>query len=163
MRPERQGDAEPIRAVTALAFAGMPYSDGSESEIASRLRDAGALSVSLVADSNGEIIGHIAFSQVHLSDGSSGWFGLGPLAVSPRFQRRGVGSALVEAGLAWLQELQAAGCVVLGDPAYYGRFGFQADTALRLSGFPAEHFQALVLKGSKPDSATVQFHSAFGC
>src|SRR5690606_18603384 len=113
-----------IHTLVAAAFDGHPHSDGSEPAIVDRLRADGDLTISLVAEDGGEIVGHIAFSPVTISDGNEGWFGLGPVAVAPQRQREGIGAALIEHGLALLRERGSAGCVVLGDPAYYGRFGF---------------------------------------
>ncbi|MEQ8371447.1 MAG: N-acetyltransferase [Alphaproteobacteria bacterium] len=165
IRPEAPGDAAAIRAVTAAAFAGMAHSDGTEPAIVDGLRAAGALTVSLVAVADGTIIGHAAFSSVTIDQagdhGGRGWLGLGPVSVAPGWQRRGTGSALVRAGLALCQESSAGGCVVLGEPAFYGRFGFRADPRLRLEGVPPAYFQMLAFGGDVP-SGMVRFHPAFG-
>jgi putative acetyltransferase len=160
LRDESPSDHAAIGALTALAFAGMPYSDQSEPQIIERLRAAAALLVSLVAEEDGEIIGHCAFSPVTLSTGVPGWYGLGPVSVHPDKQGRGIGQALIEEGLHRLRACHAAGCVVLGDPAYYGRFGFRADPALVLPDVPAEYFQILVLHGPAA-SGIVAFHPGF--
>ncbi len=161
IRPERANDAAAIHALTREAFAGAPHRDGTEQDIIDALRAAGALSVSLVAEEGGALVGHVALSPVELSDGSQDWYGLGPISVAPAQQGRGVGSALMHAALAALQPRGAAGCVLLGDPAYYARFGFRADPRLRLPGVPAEYFQAVLLQGIWPD-AEVRYHEAFG-
>lgn len=161
IRPEQPHDIDAIHALTRAAFANAPHRDGTEQDVVDALRAAGALSVSLVAEEGDELIGHVALSPVTLSDGSDGWYGLGPISVAPAQQGRGVGSALMRAALAALQERGAAGCVLLGDPAYYGRFGFRADPRLRLRGVPAEYFQAVSLRGEWPD-ADVRYHEAFG-
>jgi putative acetyltransferase len=124
------------------------------------LREAGRLSVSLVAVDERCVIGHVAVSAVNVADGSSGWFGLGPVAVEPARQNDGVGTQLVHAALETLRQRGAAGCVVLGEPRYYKRFGFRADSALVLAGVPAAYFQALSLDGSRPRGA-VRYDSAF--
>jgi len=160
IRPERPQDIPTIHALTRDAFANAPHRDGTEQDIVDGLRAAGALSVSLVAEDGSDLVGHVALSPVTLSDGSQDWYGLGPISVAPAHQGRGVGSALMKAALAALQESDAAGCVLLGDPAYYGRFGFRADPRLRLPGVPAEYFQAVLFKGSWPD-AGVSYHPAF--
>ncbi|WP_312316081.1 N-acetyltransferase [Stenotrophomonas sp.] len=161
IRPERAQDIPVIHALTREAFADAPHRDGTEQDVLDALRAAGALSVSLVAEEGGALVGHVALSPVTLSDGSEDWYGLGPLSVAPAQQGRGVGSALMQAALAALEERGAAGCVLLGDPGYYGRFGFRADPRLRLAGVPPEYFQAVLLKGAWPD-ADVQYHAAFG-
>lgn len=160
VRPERAGDEKAIGAVTAAAFADMPFSDQTEPLIIERLRAAGALAVSLVAEEKGEILGHVAFSPVSVSGGETGWYGLGPISVSPSRQRHGIGSSLVNAGIDRLRALGAAGCVLLGDPAYYRRFGFRLDHGLVLPDVPPGHFQALLLHG--PDAlGIVAFHPGF--
>jgi putative acetyltransferase len=161
IRPERAGDQSAIHNVVAAAFAGQPHSDGSEPGIVDALRADGDLAISLVAEDGGEVAGHAAFSPVTISDGSEGWFGLGPVAVAPKRQREGIGAALIERGLALLHERAAAGCVVLGDPAYYARFGFAHDPALAYPGPPPEYFQRLVI-GVSNASGIVTYAPAFG-
>lgn len=160
IRPESPDDSAAIHAVTELAFRGHPHSDGSEPRIVRGLREAGALSVSLVAEVDGEVVGHVAVSPVTISDGSPGWHGLGPISVAPARQRLGVGSALMQAALAQLRTQGAAGCVLLGDPAYYRRFGFQARPGLVYPGPPAEYFMALPLDAALP-RGVVTYHPAF--
>ncbi len=142
------------------AFLNAPHTSHTEQFIISALRKAGALTVSLVADAAGTVIGHVAVSPVSISDGTCGWCGLGPIAVAPEHQDRGVGSRLMHAALVRLREDGAAGCVVLGEPGYYGRFGFRADPGLVLPGVPPEYFQALSLDASRP-RGTVAYHEAF--
>lgn len=160
IRPERLGDAAAIHDLTAAAFRGLPYSSGAEARIVDALRAAGALTVSLVAVVTGEIVGHVAFSRVTIDGEAGDWFGLGPVSVAPGRQRQGIGTALIEAGLARLRELGAGGCVVLGDPAYYGRFGFAADCALRYGDVDPRYFQALAFSGRLP-TGYVRFHPGF--
>ncbi|WP_228766491.1 GNAT family N-acetyltransferase [Pelagerythrobacter aerophilus] len=161
IRPERAGDERAIHDVVHAAFDGHPHSDGSEPAIVDRLRADGDLTVSLVAENGGEIVGHVAFSPVTISDGSEDWFGLGPVAVMPERQREGIGAALIERGLTLLRERDAAGCVVLGDPAYYGRFGFAHDQALTYPGPPPEYFQRLLI-GASRTSGAVTYARGFG-
>ncbi|MBT2767725.1 N-acetyltransferase [Stenotrophomonas sp. ISL-67] len=161
IRNERPDDIAAIHTVTRDAFLSAPHSSGTEQHIVDALRAAGALSISLVAEDAGGIIGHVALSPVQLSDGSTDWYGLGPISVAPHRQGEGIGSALMRAAIKALQARGAAGCVLLGDPGYYGRFGFRADPRLRLAGVPAEYFQALQLQGEWPD-AEVSYHAGFG-
>lgn len=161
IRRERPGDEAEIRRVTTEAFAGHPHSDGTEPDIVDALRRDGDLALSLVAESDGVAIGHAAFSQAMLSTGEPGWFALGPVSVDPQSQRRGTGRALIEAGLAQLRERGACGIVVVGDPAYYARFGFLRDTPLGVSDPLSAYFQVLAFGGSIP-CATVTFARAFG-
>ena len=160
IRPETSADAAAIASVVERAFAKGPFSSHTEQYIVRALREARALSVSLVAMQDEKLVGHIAFSPVKVSDGAKHWYGLGPLAVDPQLQRNGIGSALVRAGIEQLRALSAAGCVVLGDPAYYGRFGFRVTNGLAYPGPPPEYFMARVLSGSAPQGE-VTYHAAF--
>lgn len=143
IRDEKLADIPSIFNLTQQAFAGLEHSSHTEQFIVNALRNSGQLSLSLVALSNNRLIGHIAFSPVQISDGSKGWYGLGPVSVLPEYQGQGVGTQLIHAGLEALKDLDALGCVLLGDPAYYGKFGFKANTSVILSGVPAEYFQIL--------------------
>lgn len=160
IRSERPDDAAAIEAVTLAAFKGAPHTAHTEQLIVRALREAGALSVSLVAEDAGVIVGHVALSPVVLSGGEPGWYGLGPISVVPALQGRGIGTRLMQAALDALRDRGAAGCVVLGDPGYYGRFGFVADPALVLPDVPPVYFQALPLNGAMP-VGTVRYHPAF--
>lgn len=163
LRAERDADAPAIEQLTRAAFLHAPHSDHSdhsEHRIVAALRAAGALSVSLVAETAAEIVGHVAVSAVTISDGTPDWYGLGPISVQPSQQGRGVGSQLMRAALQALRERGAAGCVVLGDPHYYGRFGFAADAALQFPGVPAEYFQALHW-AAPPPRGVVTYAAAF--
>lgn len=160
IRQETPADIDAIDRLTRDAFLHAEHTEHTEQFIVKALRDAGALSVSLVAELDGAIIGHAAASPVSISDGTPRWFGLGPVSVAPGHQQQGVGSQLIRQLLDALRQLGAAGCVVLGEPAYYGRFGFRAETGLLLPGVPAAYFQALVLDGALP-AGSVSYHPAF--
>jgi len=163
IRREQDGDEAAIAQVITTAFAGEEWSDGNEAAIVARLRDDLDLESSYVAVTPaGSLVGQIAFSRVRIDGRDCGWFGLGPLAVLPDWQRRGIGAALVEAGLEDLRRIDAAGCVVLGEPGYYGRFGFGHDPGLAYAGaFMPEYFQRLVLRG-EPARGEVSYAAAFG-
>ena len=161
IRPERKGDAETIRELTARAFDGLSYSDGSEPAIVDRLRADGDLTLSLVAEDENAILGHIAFSPVTITDGAADWFGLGPVGVLPSHQRDGIGSALVRRGIVDMRARGTKGIMLLGDPAYYTRFGFAHDPRLAYPGPPPEYFQYLRLDGLMPQG-TVRYAPAFG-
>lgn len=161
IRPERAGDEAAISRIVAEAFAEAEHSNGTEAQIVEQLRASGSLSLSLVAERDGGVVGHIAFSPVAISDGSAGWFGLGPIAVTPDCQRAGIGAALIEQGLDQLRKMGAAGCVVLGEPGYYGRFGFRHEPALTYPGPRPEYFQCMVLGGA-PAAGEVRYAPAFG-
>lgn len=161
IEPERPGDAGAIRALTTAAFAPMPFSDGDEARVIDDLRAAGALTLSLVAlTAGGELVGHIAFSPVRIDGRPGAWYGLGPVSAAPGRQRQGIGTALITEGLERLIALGAAGCVLLGDPAYYRRFGFRSDPALTYQGRPNRYFQRRILAGP-PATGDASFHPAF--
>lgn len=127
IRHETAEDTQAIGEVTACAFQHAPHTSHTEQHIVSGLRRAGKLAISLVAEADGTVVGHVAISPVSISSGASGWFGLGPVSVLPQHQGRGIGSQLIREALRLLRGSGASGCVVLGEPRYYGRFGFQAD------------------------------------
>ena len=160
IRDESPSDIQAIDTITRAAFAHHPYSRQTEQFIVKALRAAGALAVSLVAEEAGEVVGHIAFSRVSVPEGGEGWYGLGPVSVAPACQRRGIGSALVREGLARLNARQAAGCILVGDPGFYRRFGFSALPGLVHAGVPDENVLALRFGVARPRGA-VTFHPAF--
>jgi putative acetyltransferase len=160
IRDETPGDFAAIGAITAAAFAPLAISSHTEQFIVEALRAAGALSVSLVAEVDGEVVGHVAFSPVSISDGSAGWYGLGPVSVRPDCQRRGIGKALIKEGLARLSRLGAAGCCLVGHPDYYRQFGFANAPGLTVDDVPAEFVFALAIAGSMPQG-NVTFHEGF--
>jgi putative acetyltransferase len=160
IRAELPGDETAISRLITAAFLEAEHSGGNEAAIVDSLRRAGTLAVSLVATEHRRIVGHVAFSPVTVDGRSDGWFGLGPVAVEPALQGKGIGRALIEAGIAELRERGSKGCVVLGDPAYYRRFGFAADPHLYLPGVPPEYFQGLSFRG-EPCSGAVSYQPAF--
>ena len=164
IRDERPGDEAAIRNVTKDAFANAPYADGSEPLIPERLREAGALTLSIVAERDGEVVGHVAFSPVEIVTNSGvkhGWRGIGPLSVRPDAQRQGIGTALMHEGLRRTREAGAPGCVLIGDPNYYGRFGFAAREGLTYAEVPSAYVLALPFADVEP-KGNILFHPAFG-
>lgn len=162
IRPETTADFPAIEAVTAAAFLNAPHTSHTEQFIINALRTAGQLTLSLVAEENSEIVGHIAISPVTISGENLQWYGLGPVSVTPERQGRGIGSELVRQALARMRQLGAAGCVVLGEPHYYGRFGFTATPNLVLPGVPPEYFQAILLNlNATSPTGVVSYHEAF--
>jgi len=160
IRDETAADADVIAAVTVAAFETLALSAHTEQFIVAALRAAKALTVSLVAEVNGRVAGHIAFSPVTISDGTPNWYGLGPVSVLPERQRQGIGTALIEAGLSRLQALHAQGCCLVGHPEYYPRFGFVNVAGLGCEGVPPEAFFALLFAGRMP-RGSVTFHASF--
>jgi putative acetyltransferase len=160
IRPEQPADIAGITRVTEQAFREHPHSEQTEHFIIEELRRAGALSVSLVAERDGEIVGHVAFSPVKISDGSQDWYGLGPVAVLAELQHQGIGTALINRGLEAVRALGARGCVVLGEPGYYGRFGFESRPDCVFEAAPQEYFQTLAF-GRHAAVGKVSYHPAF--
>jgi putative acetyltransferase len=160
IRSETDSDVNAIGNVTATAFKTLEISSHTEQFIIKALRAAKALAVSLVAVMNGEVIGHIAFSQVTVSDSTPGWYGLGPVSVLPAYQRQGIGKALIQEGLSRLKAMNAQGCCLVGHPDYYRQFGFQNPSGLMVEGVPREVFFALSFDGHYPQG-TVTFHEGF--
>ncbi|TRD11196.1 N-acetyltransferase [Erythrobacter insulae] len=161
IRPEAAGDEKTIHALTTAAFKDMPFADGDEPDLIDRLRAASDLTLSLVAEDVERIVGHIAFSPVTISDGTRDWYGLGPVSVWPELQKKGVGSALIERGIADLRAAGAKGIVLLGSNIYYPRFGFVHEPQLTYKGAPPEYFQCMLLDGELPSGET-RFAPAFG-
>ena len=159
IRPEQAEDIQSIYDVTAAAFLNAPHSDHTEQYIVAALRESHALTFSFVAEDEGDIVGHVAISPVIISDGSEKWYGLGPISVLPRCQGKGIGSQLMTAAIEGLNSIGANGCVLLGDPSYYQRFGFCACAGLALPGVPAEYFQALLIQGELPQGE-VSYHKS---
>lgn len=160
IRSETDADASAIAEVTVAAFKTLEVSQHTEQFIIRALRAANALTVSLVAELDGRVIGHIAFSPVTISDGTRNWYGLGPVSVMPKYQRQGVGKALIQEGLSRLKEMKAQGCCLAGHPEYYRKFGFENVSGLALPGVPQEVFFALSFHGHYPQGS-VAFHKAF--
>lgn len=160
IRAETRGDISAIRQVNIEAFADHPISRQTEHLIVHALRAAGALDVSLVAVEEGTVLGHVAFSRALVGDDECGWYLLGPVAVSPAFQGKGIGSALVEAGLSEIRSHGAHGCVLVGDPAFYGRFGFATFPELEYEGVPHEYVLGLAFADQEP-SGRIHAHDAF--
>lgn len=160
IRDETDADIAAIADVTITAFETLQISSHTEQFIIEALRAAKVLTVSLVAELDGRVIGHIAFSPVTISDGTRGWYGLGPVSVTPEYQRRGIGKALIRKGLSRLRSIGAAGCCLVGHPDYYKKFGFKNISGLVHQGVPQEVFFALSFDGHIPQGNVV-FHDGF--
>jgi len=160
IRNENDYDVNAINEVTVAAFKTLEISNYTEQFIIEALREAKALTISLVAEMDGCVIGHIAFSPITISDGTPNWYGLGPVSVLPEYQRQGVGKALILEGLKRLQDINAQGCCLVGHPEYYRQFGFKNVPELVMEGVPQEVFFTLSFDGHTPQG-TVNFHEGF--
>jgi putative acetyltransferase len=160
IRSETNDDIEAIAEVTIAAFQTLEISNHTEQFVIEALRAAKALSVSLVAEVDGRLVGHIAFSPVTMSDGTQDWYGLGPVSVLPEYQRQGIGKALIHEGLSRLKGMGARGCCLVGHPEYYKKFGFDNTPELVHEGVPPEVFLVLSFDGNTPQG-TVTFHEGF--
>ena len=161
IRSEQTSDIEAISQVTFAAFLGRFSDHPTEHLIVDSLRDAGMLTLSLVAELNGKIVGHVAFSPVSINSEFIGWYGLGPVSVIPELQKQGIGSRLIREGLSLLKARGAKGCVLEGSPKYYQRFGFKSYPGLTYHGSPGpEFFMALPFYEEIP-SGSAEYHKAF--
>jgi len=157
---EGPADYAEIYRVTKLAFTGRPYAGGDEQDLINRLRDVGALTLSLAAFTNNELVGQATFSPASQSDGSAPWYALGPISVHSDHQSQGIGGALIKEGLDWLIERGALGCILTGDPKYYGRFGFELSPEHVPKAESQEYFQIKYLTEFRPQGRFC-FHEAF--
>lgn len=162
IRVENENDRAPVYSVNVSAFE-----TSAEAILVNALRKQAQPIVSLVAEENGEVVGHIMFSPVSLSGFASlKASGLAPMAVAPEYQRKGIGSALVLAGLEQCKLLGFAAVVVLGHPDYYPRFGFSPSSRFGIDSeyeVPEDVFMALELQPGALSGKTgrVKYHDAF--
>ena len=164
IRHETPADIEAIRSLNYAAFKDHPHhepgAEPTEHLIVDNLRETAALVLSMVAEKDGQVVGHIAISPVTIGGEDRFWFGLAPVAVSPEHQSQGIGSQLIRTAIGEIKKLSAGGIVVLGDPKYYGRFGFKHSDEIVLPGVPAEYFMALPMV-DRAASGDVAYHPAF--
>jgi len=150
IRAEHPSDDPAINDLTIRAFTGMPYSEGTEAPIIRLLRQSGDLALSLVAEENGIVIGHIAFSPIKIG-AHQNWFGLGPIAVEPSRQRAGIGKVLINKGLEMLKDRGASGVALIGNPDVYRSSGFTSDGRLTYKGLETRYVQRIVFYGPDPE------------
>ncbi len=153
-------DFDQVIEVISLAFKTIPYSNHDEDEIVARLAAAGDLAVDLVAMAGDVVVGFIAASPVTIGGERCDWYGLGPVAVLPEYQRQGIGQQLIEKSLKDLIMMHAEGCVVVGEPAYYQRFGFKTSAMIYYPSTPDGYFLSLVFKQNNK-RGVVRYHDAF--
>lgn len=159
VRAETPDDVGSIREINRAAFG-----VSVEADLVDRLRSDGDLILSLVAEDDGRVIGHCGFSRltVHDSGEVTAAVSLGPVAVVPAEQRRGVGQMMIRDGIARLRQAGETLIFVLGDPNYYSRFGFDAGAATACrTPYDGPYLQALRLHGDAPSTGEVQYASAF--
>jgi len=161
IRHEKPTDIKAIAEVTIAAFEDHAFSQHTEQFIIDDLRRVNALTLSMVAEVDDKVVGHIAFSPVTISDGTTDWYGIGPVSVQPEYQCRRIGTELVNKGLDMLKGIGGKGCALVGVSSYYFRFGFKNYPQLIHEGLPKEVFLAKQLNGQTVPSGTVEFHYAF--
>lgn len=143
VRVETAADRDAVWQAHRLAFG-----RNDEADLVNALHDGGFVRLSLVAEKDAQVVGHVLFSDLPIVEdaGTVAALALAPLAVLPDHQRQGVGAALMHRGLEMCREHGHRIVIVLGDPRYYGRFGFSSELAARLgSPFPRAAFQAVEL------------------
>lgn len=167
IRAEKTTDIEPINQLILLAFANHPHQDPNlgvtEHLIVQNLRQSAALTISLVAEYQAQIIAHVAFSPIQVNHQKSNYHVMAPVSVLPEFQNCGVGTQLIKNGLIKLQQFNSDGCVVLGDPEYYQRFGFHHNHKFSAKGAPKPYFMAQSFTDHHHlnNAAEITFHEAF--
>ena len=159
IREETSGDIPEIGRVVTEAMLLLPQATGTEATIVEKLRAARALTLSLVAEEHGKVIGYLAASAARIGD-QDRWGLIGPLVVVPSRHRQGIGSALMKEALRRLRKTER-GAALVGNPTYYGRFGFHSFTGLRIAGIPQEFVLALPFSGDEPQGELFH-HPAFG-
>lgn len=159
IRDEAVGDHAAISRLITDAFLALPQSSGTEARIVEALRDDGALDLAMVVEERGEVVGYLAASAATIGTDAN-WGLIGPIAVEPSRQRQGIGTALMNEAIHRLRA-SSRGAALVGDPAYYQRFGFRAFPELTVSGCPPEVVQALPFDGAEPRGELLH-HSAFG-
>lgn len=161
IRHEETKDHQAISDLLKLAFENIPYSSNNEHRIVKYLREHDQLKLSLVTeDNNKKIIGHIAFSLVTIEKTKQNYCALAPVAVHPNHQQKGIGSSLIKTGLSLIKKLEVKGCVLVGDPNYYSKFGFKSSSKLSSKGIPQEYLLFLPFSTPIPEGNVV-FDEAF--
>ena len=160
VRNEEPADSEAIFELTRLAFLTAAHTCHTEQFIVNALRRSGDLALSLVAEQQARRVGHVAFSPLAVASGDTDWYGVGPLSVLPEYQRKGIGTLLMQQGMAALAKMGARGYVLVGDPAFYTRLGFSRCTHLTLTGVPPEYLLGKAFGHTMP-RGEVSFSPAF--
>ena len=146
VRDECPSDIPTIHEITVAAFATKAFGDGTEGDLIDSLRRDGDLTLSLVAEMDGLVVGQVSLSPATVGS-AEGWYGLGPVAVAPDHFKQGIGSTLIRTALGRLAEQGAAGVVLAGDPRYYSRFGFVNDGSVQYLDTDAKNVMYRTLNG----------------
>lgn len=158
IRDEIPADIPMIGTVITEAMRLLPQASGTEAAIVERLRAAGALRLSLVAEDAGAVVGYLAASMAQVGD-QTGWGLIGPLAVTPPRHGQGIGSMLMQAAIAQLRR-DCRGVALVGNPGYYTRFGLLGWPGLGIPGIPPQYVLALPFDGAAPMGELIH-HPAF--
>lgn len=161
IRDETPADIVVVQTLTEAAFAPMSFSNGTEALALAGLREADDLRLSLVAETDGQVVGHVAFSDVLLNGEPSKWVGLGPIAVRRELQKQGIGTALVNAGAKRLSDEGAFGMVLIGNPMVYGPMDFVSDDRLSYRDLPTRLVQYRAF-GDRVPEGEITFAPALG-
>lgn len=168
IRTEEPRDHSVVESLITAAFAEAEHSDGNEAELVRTLRQSPAFipALSLVAEVDGTVAGHILFTKISIGNGQTGGIALAPLAVLPQYQRQGIGAALISRGHAVAREMGYAVSVVLGSPDYYPRHGYVPASRFGIQA-PAEgleeYYMACPLTaGAGIPQGVVTYDTAFG-
>jgi len=164
LKNEQPEDIKRISQIQYTAFKDHPIhvagSEPVEHLIVERLRNANALTLSLLAEEEGKAVGHIAISPAVVGESSRGWYLLGPVGVCPEYQGKGIGSALIRETLFRMEDMSAEGVVLVGDPAFYKRFGFKNVPGITYEGIPAQFILTLPFTNRNTEGA-IKAHKAF--
>lgn len=164
IRHEHSQDIERITEIQYAAFKDHPMHapgvEPTEQLLVQRLRESRMLTVSLLAEIDGRSVGHIAISPTVVGATQTGWFILGPVGVLPEFQGQGIGSALIREVMNRAQLIGAQGIVLVGDPAFYARFGFESIPGLKYEGVPDQYVMGVSFSSANPHGL-IKAHKAF--
>jgi len=157
IRPEVSADKAAVHALNSAAFG-----RDAEADLVDALRDERAVVLSLVAEEDGHLVGHVLYSRLTLDPPRAGGSSLAPVAVAPKRQKHGIGARLIAEAHRMLAASGEKIVFVLGDPGYYSRFGFSADAAKTFhTPYDGEYMQALMLSPDAPKSGAVRYAAAF--
>lgn len=161
IRSEEENDIPFISNLLKQAFFNQPHSNNDEYLLVDKLRKRKALTLSYVAIINNEIVGYIAFSPITIDGKKSNLLGLAPIAILPKYQRKGIGSTLINSSLTQIKKQRFDGCVLVGFPDFYQKLGFISADPLVYLDADKQYFMKLLFKKDIALSGEVEFHPAF--